>query len=216
MSRLHSVSEYPLPYILPLSYTISITLSFVYSPSLIHTPNHKSTPSLISLSHVCISSHGFFGDGDCNSERDMNESSRTRGDDEQLIPASLVIPSLALRNSEVEFPLEARTPLFQAELAINEGRIILEPSLDEVQGAFLQAVDKMVAAFRSVLSVDKGTKMILTHYLTHLPSFPRIHTIRSPLLLTYPPPPPLALSLPRIPHFTLTLSHHIFIHSQRQ
>ena len=104
-------------------------------------------------------SHGSISD------RDMEESNRNRGEEEQLISASLLIPSLALRNSEVEFPLEARTPLFQAELAINEGRIILEPSLDDVQGAFVQAVDKMVAAFRSVLSVDKGSN---NTNLTHL------------------------------------------------
>ena len=119
----------------------------------------------------------------------MNESGKNRGEEESLISASLLIPSLALRNSEVEFPLEARTPLFQAELAINEGRIILEPSLDEVQGAFLQAVDKMVAAFRSVLSVDKGSKTTLPN-LTHPPSHPSdIFSHLSILSLAHSPPP---------------------------
>ena len=62
-----------------------------------------------------------------------------------MIPASITQKKLFLRNSEVLFPMETRTPLFQAELVINEGKMILEPSVEDIQGGFVQAVDKMVS-----------------------------------------------------------------------
>jgi len=47
-------------------------------------------------------------------------------------------------------------------LAINEGRLVLEPSVEDIQGVFIQSIDKMVAAFRSILSVDKEAMSLLT------------------------------------------------------
>jgi hypothetical protein len=40
--------------------------------------------------------------------------------------------------------------------------LVLEPSVEDIQGVFIQSIDKMVAAFRSILTVDKEAMSLLT------------------------------------------------------
>ena len=115
---------------------------------------NKMTKKVSEVAALVISERSGGGDGG-------GSGGLTRGED-GLITGSSEFPSLALRNTEVYFPLEIRTPLFQAELAINEGRLVLEPSVEDIQGAFIQSIDKMVASFRSILSVDKEAMSLLT------------------------------------------------------
>ena len=95
--------------------------------------------------------------------------------DDGMIPASTTQKKLFLRNSEVLFPMETRTPLFQAELIVNEGKMILEPSIDDIQGAFVQAVDKMVSPCSCPSSVSLVT---LSHALLCIyPSLVSTHSL---------------------------------------
>ena len=101
-----------------------------------------------------------------------------------MIPASPTQKKLFLRNSEVLFPMETRTPLFQAELVINEGKMILEPSVEDIQGAFVQAVDKMVTLLTSYLSLR-----------LYGPPLTRYLSLVTPLTHSFVPTPLLYLPL---------------------
>lgn len=79
-----------------------------------------------------------------------------------LIAASEIFPNLTLQSTEEVFPLEMNTPLFQLEMTISEGKIFLEPSVDDFQSIFIQGIDKMVSSIRSVTSVDKEAMSLLT------------------------------------------------------
>ena len=91
---------------------------------------------------------------------------REEGDNSQstsgLIPASLLYPSLTLQSTEEVFPLEMTTPLFQLQISISEGKISLEPSMEDIQGALIHGIEKMVLSMRSVTSVDKEAMSLLT------------------------------------------------------
>ena len=80
----------------------------------------------------------------------------------ELIPASTIYPSLSLQSTEKAFPLQMTVPLFQLQISISEGRIFLEPSLEDIQGAFLHGIEKTVSTMRSVISVDKEAMSLLT------------------------------------------------------
>jgi dynein heavy chain len=68
---------------------------------------------------------------------------------------------LKLRKSEITFPIQPKTALFQVELVLSGDRIVLEPSLEDIQVCFIQLIDKMVIAMRSFYSIDKDTMSLL-------------------------------------------------------
>ncbi|CAM9110379.1 unnamed protein product, partial [Ectocarpus fasciculatus] len=65
------------------------------------------------------------------------------------------------RKTEELFALELKTPLFKCQLKLDEERVLIEPSADDLEVAFIQAIDRMVAAIRSVTSFDKDTMSLL-------------------------------------------------------
>jgi dynein heavy chain len=71
-------------------------------------------------------------------------------------------PSLSLRATEVTFSLSTRTPMFLVELRVMNGKVVLEPSAEDIQSSFVAKIDSMVAVLRGVLSVDKDTMNLLT------------------------------------------------------
>lgn len=79
-----------------------------------------------------------------------------------LISASKLFPSLSLQSTEEVFSLQMATPLFALQISISEGKIHLEPSVEDIQGAFLHGIEKMVSTMRSVTSVDKEAMSLLT------------------------------------------------------
>jgi dynein heavy chain len=68
---------------------------------------------------------------------------------------------LRMRLSEISFPLDCRTPLFQVQLVYNNGKISLEPSQEDIQVCFIQLIDKMVSSLRTITSIDKDTMSLL-------------------------------------------------------
>lgn len=69
--------------------------------------------------------------------------------------------SSSSRTTETTFEIASRLPLFQVELRIINGRVVLEPSVDDIQLAFMQAIDRMVNTLRSLTSIDKETMNLL-------------------------------------------------------
>lgn len=68
---------------------------------------------------------------------------------------------LISRQSELTFHLDPKTPLFQVELVLVNDKIVLEPSVEDIQVCFSQLIDKMVIALRSLNSIDKDTMSLL-------------------------------------------------------
>eukprot|EP01038_Epipyxis_sp_PR26KG_P008094 gene8094-10963_t len=68
---------------------------------------------------------------------------------------------LQKRSTELSFELRSQVPLFQVELVYNGNNINVEPSLEDIQLTFTQSIDKMVAAFKSMTSIDKDTMSLL-------------------------------------------------------
>ena len=66
-----------------------------------------------------------------------------------------------LRTTEILFPLECKASLFQVELRVGSGKIEIEPSIEDIQFAFTQAIDKMVNALRGITSFDKDAMSLL-------------------------------------------------------
>jgi dynein heavy chain, axonemal len=79
-----------------------------------------------------------------------------------LISASSLYPTLSLQCTEEVFPLQMTNPLFQLQISISEGKIFLEPSVEDIQGAFIHGIEKMVSSMRSITSVDKEAMSLLT------------------------------------------------------
>uniref|UniRef100_A0A7S3HTS3 Dynein heavy chain n=1 Tax=Spumella elongata TaxID=89044 RepID=A0A7S3HTS3_9STRA len=69
--------------------------------------------------------------------------------------------NLVSRQTELTFHLDSKTPLFQVELVLVNDRIVLEPSVEDIQVCFSQLIDKMVVALRSLNSIDKDTMSLL-------------------------------------------------------
>ncbi|RYG70357.1 hypothetical protein EON64_00405, partial [archaeon] len=65
------------------------------------------------------------------------------------------------RRSEINFPICPALSLFQVELILSGEKIVLEPSLEDIQVCFLQLIDKMVIALRTFTSIDKDTMSLL-------------------------------------------------------
>jgi dynein heavy chain len=65
------------------------------------------------------------------------------------------------RKTEELFALELQTPLFKCQLKLDEEKVLIEPSADDLEVAFIQAIDRMVSAIRSVTSFDKDTMSLL-------------------------------------------------------
>jgi len=68
------------------------------------------------------------------------------------------------RATEVVFPLEGKIPLFHVVLVVSADacQVELEPSLEDIQVSFVQSIEKMVAAIRSITSVDNDAMSLLT------------------------------------------------------
>ena len=97
-----------------------------------------------------------------NTTEDMKDEVEMSSSIDGLIPASLLYPSLTLQSTEDVFPLQRTTPLFQLQISISEGKIFLEPSMEDIQGTFIHGMEKMVHSMRSVTSVDKEAMSLLT------------------------------------------------------
>jgi dynein heavy chain len=69
--------------------------------------------------------------------------------------------NLVARQSELTFHLDPHTPLFQVQLVLVNEKIVLEPSVEDIQVTFSQLIDKMVIALRSLNSIDKDTMSLL-------------------------------------------------------
>lgn len=82
--------------------------------------------------------------------------------DTRVLEAKGTSEVLRMRATEATFSLASSTPLFQVEFRVMNGRVVLEPSVDEIQSAFTVTIDKMVAMLRGVASVDKETMNLLT------------------------------------------------------
>jgi dynein heavy chain len=65
------------------------------------------------------------------------------------------------RKTEDIFALEVKRPLFKCQLKVDEERIALEPSPEELELAFTQAVDRMVSTLKSITSFDKDVMSLL-------------------------------------------------------
>jgi dynein heavy chain, axonemal len=81
------------------------------------------------------------------------------GEEAEEIPAYM--KRLVARQSELTFHLDAKIPLFQVELVLVNDRIVLEPSVEDIQVCFSQLIDKMVVGLRSFNSIDKDTMSLL-------------------------------------------------------
>ena len=68
---------------------------------------------------------------------------------------------LIKRRTELSFPLNPKQSLFQVELVMSGNKIVLEPSLEDIQVCFIQLIDKMVVAMRGFTSIDKDTMSLL-------------------------------------------------------
>jgi len=68
---------------------------------------------------------------------------------------------LNMRRTEKEFNLYSKDPLFHVELIFVNGKVCLEPSLDDIQVTFLQLIDKMISTLKSITSIDKETMSLL-------------------------------------------------------
>jgi dynein heavy chain len=68
------------------------------------------------------------------------------------------------RSSEVMFNLRGSVPLFQVVLVIasDSSEVCLEPSPEDIKVSFIQAVERMVSAVRSITSVDNDAMSLLT------------------------------------------------------
>eukprot|EP01042_Synura_sphagnicola_P000104 gene104-103_t len=66
-----------------------------------------------------------------------------------------------LRTTEMIFPLECRTSLFQVELRVSNGEVVIEPSTEDLQHLFIQCIDKMVNVLKSITSFDKDAMSLL-------------------------------------------------------
>lgn len=73
-----------------------------------------------------------------------------------------VTPSARSRVTEWKFPVITKPSLFQAELKLVEGKVIIEPSHEDIEEVLLQAIDRMVTATRAVTSVDKDIMSLMT------------------------------------------------------
>jgi dynein heavy chain, axonemal len=69
--------------------------------------------------------------------------------------------SNAPRSTELNFPIDARVPLFRAELKLLENNVVLEPSLDDFLAVFLAAIDRIVVNIKSVTSIDRDIMSLL-------------------------------------------------------
>lgn len=68
----------------------------------------------------------------------------------------------AVRRSEITFSTSKRLPLFHVELKVKNGKVVIEPSVEEIQAAFLMVIDRMVHTIKEIVSVDKDTMNLLT------------------------------------------------------
>lgn len=66
------------------------------------------------------------------------------------------------RATEWKFPIESRTPLFSAELRLVEGRVILAPSLEDIEVAFVSGIERIAASARTLTSIDKDMMSLMT------------------------------------------------------
>lgn len=67
------------------------------------------------------------------------------------------------RSTEYCFDIYSqRKALFQVQIVVNNDIIEMEPSLEEIQSAFTQCIDKMVSSLRTVVSVDDEIMSLLT------------------------------------------------------
>ena len=71
------------------------------------------------------------------------------------------VSSLGWRKTEKLFPLELRSALFQVELQFENGLVKLNPSIDSIESTFINAIDKMVEALRSLKTFDKDAMSLL-------------------------------------------------------
>lgn len=68
---------------------------------------------------------------------------------------------LRLRRWEMMFPINPKKAMFQVELIYAGDKVVMEPTLEDIQVSFLQLIDKMIVALRSFNSIDKDTMSLL-------------------------------------------------------
>eukprot|EP00599_Poterioochromonas_sp_BG-1_P008225 CAMPEP_0173135378 /NCGR_PEP_ID=MMETSP1105-20130129/1860_1 /TAXON_ID=2985 /ORGANISM="Ochromonas sp., Strain BG-1" /LENGTH=4194 /DNA_ID=CAMNT_0014047373 /DNA_START=78 /DNA_END=12662 /DNA_ORIENTATION=- len=98
-------------------------------------------------------------EGGNDEEKGIDETEPIEIEEDDLI--ARIRKRLSLRRTELTFPIQPRTPLFQVELVLTGDRIVLEPSLEDMQVCFIQLIDKMIIAMRSFYSIDKDTMSLL-------------------------------------------------------
>ena len=81
--------------------------------------------------------------------------------EEEETIASAYRKNLLSRKSELTFHLDSKTPLFEVKLVLTNDKIVLEPSVEDIQVTFTQLIDKMVISLRSLHSIDKDTMSLL-------------------------------------------------------
>ena len=82
--------------------------------------------------------------------------------DTQDEPVDASTSDVSVRISEVFFSISKRQPLFQVELKVKNAKVAIEPSVEEIQLAFLAAIDRMVSTIKEIVSIDKDTMNLLT------------------------------------------------------
>ena len=69
--------------------------------------------------------------------------------------------SLSWRETEKLFPMELKPALFYVKLQISRGEVKLSPSVESIESTFIQCIDKMIEALRSLKTFDKDAMSLL-------------------------------------------------------
>ena len=68
---------------------------------------------------------------------------------------------LVLRKTENRFAVDLRKALFKVELSVRDNKVVLEPSVEEIEAEFVGAIDTMVKNINSLTSVDVDAMSLL-------------------------------------------------------
>jgi hypothetical protein len=92
-----------------------------------------------------------------SSRRSSPRSGRSSRANSPRAPRPARIP-LTKRTTELNFPFECHAPLFASELTVKDFQVVIEPSPEDIEEAFLHALDMMIKNIQDVESVDSEAK----------------------------------------------------------
>jgi len=90
------------------------------------------------------------------SDDDEKEEGNLEDEDSEITKSPL-----RKRDTETYFDVYTADPLFHVSIVVGESGIAIEPSISDIQSAFVDAINKMVASLKSVTSVDNDVMSLL-------------------------------------------------------